>query len=37
MKILFKVGNQILNLKRALQNAVSKEDFVEAIEIRNQL
>jgi len=31
------VGNEILRLKRALQDVVRREDFVTAIDIRNEI
>ena len=37
LKIVYDLGNEILNLKRDLEYASAKEDFNKAIEIRNRL
>ena len=37
LKILYQIGNEILNPKRELEFVVVKEDFETAIEIRNKL
>ena len=37
LKIVFELGNDILRWKRELESAVGREEFEEAIEIRNKL
>lgn len=37
LKAVFEIGNEILNLKRELEEVTSKEDYERAIEIRNKL
>lgn len=37
LKIVFDLGNEILNLKRELDWVIAKEDMERAIEIRNRL
>ena len=37
MKIVFDLGNEILNLKRELEIVLAQENFERAIEIRNRL
>ena len=37
LRLLLGLGNQVLSLKRRLQDCLAKEDFDTAIEIRNEL
>ena len=37
LRLLLGLGNQVLSLKRKLQDCLAKEDFDTAIEIRNEL
>jgi centrosomal protein CEP104 len=37
LKVVLEVGNDILKLKRELEFAVAREDFEQAIQIRNRL
>jgi hypothetical protein len=37
MKLLLNIGNEILKLKRELQECVLKENYKRAIEVRNEI